>query len=146
MVISASLQACGVVFPFAIPTSICRSIVTICSGLYLLIGMTRFSSKWILSHSTWHKFRRSRQDRMDIHKNARLTLRRREDLVQHVARGAKTVAKWVLRFRRQGPPGLFDRSSRPRRSPRRTSSRLAEKVVALRRQLLSAYWIAPRTQ
>src|SRR5436190_21097432 len=42
-------------------TSICRSIVTICSGLYLLIGMTRFSSKWILSHSTWYKFRRSGQ-------------------------------------------------------------------------------------
>src|ERR1700722_14638261 len=61
MVISASLQACGVVFPFAMPTSICRSIVTICSGLYLLIGMTRFSSKWILSHSTWYKLCRSRQ-------------------------------------------------------------------------------------
>src|SRR5450755_484567 len=42
------------------PTSICRSIVTICSGLYLLMGMTRFSSKWILSHSTRYKFRRSR--------------------------------------------------------------------------------------
>src|ERR1022692_757272 len=62
MVISASLQAWGVVFPFAMLTSICRSIVTICSGLYLLIGMTRFSSKWILSHSTWYKFRRSGQD------------------------------------------------------------------------------------
>src|SRR5947199_1573369 len=60
MVISASLQAWGVVFPFAMLTSICRSIVTICSGLYLLMGMTRFSSKWILSHSTWHKFCRSR--------------------------------------------------------------------------------------
>src|ERR1700692_2836102 len=60
MVISASLQACGVVFPFAMPTSICRSIVTICSGLYLLIGMTSYSSKWILSHSTWYKFCRSR--------------------------------------------------------------------------------------
>src|ERR1700681_2927276 len=40
MVISASLQACGVVFPFAISTSICRSKFTICSGLYLFIGMT----------------------------------------------------------------------------------------------------------
>ena len=56
---AASLQACGVVFPFAMPTSICRSIVTICSGLYLWMGMTCFSSKWILSHSTWYKFRRS---------------------------------------------------------------------------------------
>src|SRR6266849_4392097 len=60
MVISASLQACGVVFPFAMLTSICRSIVTICSALYLLIGMTSFSSKWILSHSTWYKNPRSR--------------------------------------------------------------------------------------
>jgi hypothetical protein len=54
-VIAASLQAYGVVFPLAMPTSICRSIVTICSGLYLCMGMTRFSSKWILSHSTWYK-------------------------------------------------------------------------------------------
>src|SRR5271157_76150 len=61
MVISASLQACGVVFPLAMLTSICRSIVTICSGLYLWMGMTRFSSKWILSHSTWYKFSRSGQ-------------------------------------------------------------------------------------
>src|SRR5271170_2750579 len=40
MVIWTSLQACGVVLPFAISTSTCRSSVTICSGLYLLIGMT----------------------------------------------------------------------------------------------------------
>ena len=57
---------------------------------------------------------------MDIHKNARLTLRRREDLVEYVARGValklaaasfsvtpKTAAKWVHRFRREGPPGLW---------------------------------------
>ena len=57
-----NLQACGVGFPFAMLTSICRSIVTICSGLYLLIGMTSFSSKWIFSHSTWYKNPRSRQN------------------------------------------------------------------------------------
>jgi hypothetical protein len=34
---------------------------SICSALYLLIGMTSFSSKWILSHSTWYKNPRSRQ-------------------------------------------------------------------------------------
>ncbi len=96
---------------------------------------------------------------MDIHKNARLTLRRREDLVQHVATGVtlklaaasfnvtpKTAAKWVHRFRSQGPPGLFDRSSRPRRSPRRISSSRAEEVVALRRELYPAYRIAQVTQ
>jgi len=96
---------------------------------------------------------------MDIHKNARLTLRRRKDLVEYVARGValklaaasfsvtpKTAAKWVHRFRREGPPGLWDRSSRPRRSPRRTPSALAEEVIALRRQLHPAYRIAQATQ
>src|ERR1700675_2576966 len=89
-----------------------------------------------------------RRDRMDIHKNARLTLRRRQDLVQHVAGGVtpKTAAKWVYRFRRQGPPGLLDRSSRPRRSPRRTSSLLVERVIALRRESRTAYLIARDTQ
>jgi hypothetical protein len=55
---------------------------------------------------------------MDIHKNARLSLRRREDLVEYVARGAtlklaaakisvppKNPPNWVHRFRREGPPG-----------------------------------------
>ena len=96
---------------------------------------------------------------MDIHKNARLTLRRRQDLVQHMAGGVtlklaaanfsvtpKTAAKWVYRFRRQGPPGLLDRSSRPRRSPRRTSSLLVERVIALRRESRTAYLIARDTQ
>src|SRR5258707_3161179 len=96
---------------------------------------------------------------MDIHKNARLTLRRREDLVEYVARGVtlklaaadfsvtpKTAAKWVHRFRGQGKPGLLDRSSRPLRSPRRTSSSLTEEVIALRRLLYPAYRIAQATQ
>src|ERR1043166_8350040 len=69
---------------------------------------------------------------MDIHQNARLTLRSREDLVQRVSRGmtlkraatrfnvtAKTAAKWVLRYRSCGLAGLRDRSSRPRHSPPR---------------------------
>jgi hypothetical protein len=32
-VIPASLQACGVIFPFAVPTSICRNTLTICSAV-----------------------------------------------------------------------------------------------------------------
>jgi hypothetical protein len=48
-------------FPFAILTSLSRHSVTICSGWYLWMGMTRSSSKWILSRSTWYKFLRSRQ-------------------------------------------------------------------------------------
>jgi transposase InsO family protein len=46
---------------------------------------------------------------------------------------AKTAAKWVGRFKQEGAAGLQQRSSRPRRSPRRTCSSSIEKVLALRR-------------
>jgi homeodomain-containing protein len=83
---------------------------------------------------------------MDIHKNARLTLRSREALVQEMLRGmAKTVAKWVGRYRVEGPAGLLDRSSRPRHSPRRIPSFLTTRVVELRRQNRPAYKIAQTT-
>ena len=72
---------------------------------------------------------------MDIHQNARLTLRSREALVETVTGGLgfsraavsfrvtpKTAAKWVRRYQQEGTAGLRDRSSRPHRSPRATSS------------------------
>ena len=73
---------------------------------------------------------------MDYHQNARLTIHSREQLAKIVVeRGctlkaaaaafnvsAKTAAKWVRRYREQGTSGLRDRSSRPHRSPRSTSS------------------------
>jgi len=84
---------------------------------------------------------------MDIHKNARLTFLSREELAKRVVNdhvtlnsaaaefkvAAKTAAKWVNRYRREGRLGLLDRSSRPHRSPRRTATTQAEKVEALRR-------------
>ncbi len=92
---------------------------------------------------------------MDIHKNARLTLRSREALVETVMHGLgfsraaasfhvtpKTAAKWVRRYRSEGAAGLRDRSSRPYRSPRATSSRQVEWVIELRRQHRPAYHIA----
>jgi transposase len=92
---------------------------------------------------------------MVIHKNARLTLRSREELVQCVARSMtlkraaasfkvtpKTVTKWVRRYRLEGPSGLCDRSSRPRRSPRQTSAERIAQVIHHRRQLLMGYRIA----
>ena len=57
----------------------------------------------------------------------------------------KTAAKWVHRYRSFGLAGLRDRSSRPRRSPRRTGSRLVDQVIALRRQHRPAYQIAQAT-
>ena len=84
---------------------------------------------------------------MDYHKNARLTLSLREELARRVLFekvtlklaaasfnvSAKTAAKWVRRYRELGRVGLGDRSSRPHRSPRTTSSPLIERVLALRR-------------
>jgi transposase InsO family protein len=59
---------------------------------------------------------------------------------------AKTAAKWVHRYRALGARGLLDRSSRPLRSPRKTSSQLTAQVIALRRQLRPAYQIAQATR
>jgi transposase InsO family protein len=96
---------------------------------------------------------------MDIHKNARLSFRSRESLSRFVVEqgatrkaaaaafrvSAKTVAKWVERFRHSGIEGLLDASSRPHRSPRQTSSSLVEEVVVLRRGHMPGYEIARRT-
>jgi transposase InsO family protein len=92
---------------------------------------------------------------MDIHQNARLTPRSREELVETVNHGLgfsraaasfhvtpKTAAKWVRRFQREGAAGLRDRSSRPHRSPRATSSSRVAQVIELRRQHCPAYQIA----
>ena len=43
------------------------------------------------------------------------------------------VAKWLDRFAVEGEAGLGDRSSRPHRSPGRTSPALEQRIVALRR-------------
>lgn len=45
-----------------------------------------------------------------------------------------TVAKWWRRWVEHGEAGLVDRSSRPRRCPRRTSAAVEAKVCRLRRQ------------
>src|SRR2546429_9482038 len=77
------------------------------------------------------KPQRFAEDRMDTHKNARLTPKGREEMVRAVVdRGMtkaaaarqfnttpKTVGKWVDRFLAEGVDGLRDRSSRPLSSP-----------------------------
>jgi len=96
---------------------------------------------------------------MDIHKNARLSFRSREILVQHVVVGkmtlkaaaaafsvtVKTAAKWVRRYQALGGTGLYDRSSRPHRSPRRLPQTVTEHVIHLRRSHTPGYEIARRT-
>src|ERR1044071_5063016 len=42
-----------------------------------------------------------------------------------------TARKWAARYRAEGPAGMADRSSRPRRCPHRTSEDLKRRIVAL---------------
>jgi transposase InsO family protein len=83
---------------------------------------------------------------MILHANAALSRRQRERLVALVGAGAtitaaalvvgcsrQTASKWVARARRG--EGLADRSSRPRRSPRRTPVAVEQAVVRARRGL-----------
>ena len=93
---------------------------------------------------------------MDYHQNARLVIHSREQLALAVIeRGltlkqaaasfnvsAKTAAKWVRRYRELGRAGMGDRSSRPHRCPRATSSPLIGKVLALRRLRYNGWRIA----
>ena len=82
-----------------------------------------------------------------LHRNARLTVRVRFEMVQQVEYGwsqaevarqfrvsRATVAKYVRRYRAQGESGLLDRSSRPRSSPQLTSPRLVKAICKLRRK------------
>jgi transposase len=80
------------------------------------------------------------------HRNARLTFHGRWLLVQRVREQAMPVAhvaramgvsrqcahRWVARYDVEGEAGLWDRSSRPRRTPTRTSPELEARVLAAR--------------
>src|SRR5262245_64464895 len=92
---------------------------------------------------------------MNIHKNARLTPYRREDLVTRAVRGEsvtelarrvwvsiRTTRKWVARYRAEGPIGLQDRSSRPHTSPRATAPAIQLGIKVLRHQRWTCAQIA----
>jgi len=57
----------------------------------------------------------------------------------------RTVRKWVARYREEGPPGLQDRSSRPKRLHQPTPQAVVEQIEALRRQRLTGKAIAAAT-
>jgi transposase-like protein len=46
----------------------------------------------------------------------------------------KTATKWWRRFQDEGPAGLEDRSSRPRRCPHRTPAKVEKKIILLRQR------------
>ena len=80
------------------------------------------------------------------HRNARLTFHGRLTLVQRVREQGMPVAhvakmmgvsrqcahRWVARFDAEGEAGLADRSSRPHRTPTKTSAKVETAVVAAR--------------
>jgi transposase len=91
---------------------------------------------------------------MDIHKNARTTLRSRAEIARRVQRGEpvaavaravgvceRTVRKWVARAA-EGSLALEDRSCRPHRSPRAIASGLMVEIERLRRWRWSGAQIA----
>ena len=96
------------------------------------------------------------EDRMNVHKNARTTVRGRAELVRRVLEegqavtavaaafgvDVKTVYKWVERFQAEGPKGLEDRSSRPRRLRDPTPAEAVERIIALRRERRTGEQIA----
>jgi len=93
---------------------------------------------------------------MNVHKNARLTVHSRAELVRRVLQEGqapkvvakafgvdeKTVRKWVNRFEAEGPAGLTDRSSRPHTLRQPTPDQTVEQVIALRRQRWTGQQIA----
>ncbi len=93
---------------------------------------------------------------MNIHKNARLTLARRIEMVRSIVDRGLTPAeaaaevgvspptgrKWHGRFLAEGEVGLHDRTSRPRVSPRSIAPSKALAIVELRRRRLTQARIA----
>jgi len=82
---------------------------------------------------------------VNIHGNARLTVRARRDVVDLMIVGfpvneiaaqfsvsRQTVYKWWARWRAEGDAGLWDRSSRPRSCPHQTRPRVERRIVQLR--------------
>lgn len=62
----------------------------------------------------------------------RLQGERVSDLCREYGVRAKTIHKWVQRFKDEGIPGLFDRSRRPHRSKNRISQQVEQRIVELR--------------
>ena len=95
---------------------------------------------------------------MNVHKNARLPPRVRGRLVRQVDSGqtpeavaeaagvsARTVRKWVDRYRNEGLAGLRDRPSRPHRPRQPTPQAVVAEIERLRRQRWTGSQIAAET-
>jgi transposase InsO family protein len=95
---------------------------------------------------------------MRLHGNAKTTPSTRALMVRRVQRetwsvedtaaaagvSPRTVYKWLARYRAEGPRGLEDRSSAPRRVPHRTPARRVHQIERLRRRRWTGWRIAER--
>ena len=92
---------------------------------------------------------------MKLHANARTCPNSRRLLVDRVEAGwsvmeaaeaagitDRTARRWLARWRAEGPAGLLDRSSAPRRIPHKTSPERVAEIVRLRHRRLTAAQIA----
>jgi len=92
---------------------------------------------------------------MKLHANARTCPNSRRLLVDRIEGGwsltaaaeaaavsERTAAKWLARWRAEGAPGLFDRSSAPRQMPSRLAADRLAAIEALRRLWMTAAEIA----
>jgi transposase InsO family protein len=93
---------------------------------------------------------------MNLHRNAKLSVKGRELLVDRVLRAGwsltqaaeaagvsdRTARKWRARYQAEGPEGLLDRSSAPRVVANRVDERRVEAIAALRRLRMTSAEIA----
>jgi transposase len=93
---------------------------------------------------------------MKLHRNARLSVKGRELLVDRVENAGwslteaaeaagvsdRTARKWLARYRAEGPNGLLDRSSAPCVVANRTDEHRVEVIAALRRLRMTGPEIA----
>ena len=97
---------------------------------------------------------------MNSHKHARLTVKGRALLVNRVLEEGWTVQiaseaagvsrrtgfKWLARFKAEGPAGLADRSSRPKRSPKALTAQENSELESMRRRRWPLWRIACQAQ
>jgi transposase InsO family protein len=93
---------------------------------------------------------------MKLHRNAALSLKKRELLVSRVVDqgwslteaaavaevSERRAGEWVRRFRAEGPSGLLDRSSAPKHVHNRTDERRIQVIACLRRLRMTGAEIA----
>src|ERR1700691_2002885 len=92
---------------------------------------------------------------MKLHANARTCPKSRRLLVDRIEGGwsvieaaeaagitDRTARRWVARWRTEGPQGLLDRSSAPRRIPSKTAPERVWEIIRLRRLRMTAAQIS----